>query len=123
MEKIKTAKRSLEVYNFSLFDKNDMNTRMDYCSINNNDLYDVLKNNIPQYFENIGPEKLSKKTIKIDNDGANIIFKSNSKLRIITGKIKIGNILVAPEHPRQNIGQIHAPRHTTTERISAIHHG
>lgn len=91
MEKIKTAKRSLEVYNFSLFDKNDMNTRMDYCNINNNDLYDVLKNNIPQYFENIGPEKLSKKTIKIDNDGANIIFKSNSKLRIITGKIKIGD--------------------------------
>jgi hypothetical protein len=93
MEKIKIAKRSLEVYNFSLYDQNDMNTRMDYCNINNNDLYDVLKNNIPQYFENIGPEKLSKKTIKIDSDGANAVFKSNSKLRIIT-KLKLEMMMV-----------------------------
>ena len=91
MEKIKTAKRSLEVYNFSLFDKNDMATKIDYCNINHNDLFDILKANMVQYFENIGPEKLSKKTIKIDSDGTKPVFKSNSKLRIITGKLKIGD--------------------------------
>jgi hypothetical protein len=91
MEKVKTAKRSLEVYNFSLFDKNDLATKIDYSNVFNNDLFDVFKNNIVQYFENIGPEKLSKKTIKVDSDGTNPIFKSNSSLRIITGKIKIGD--------------------------------
>lgn len=91
MEKIKTVKRSLEVYNFSLFDKNDLDTRMDYCNINDNDLFDILKKNMTQYFENIGPEKLSKKTIKIDSDGEKPIFKANANLRILTGKVKIGD--------------------------------
>lgn len=91
MEKIKTAKRSLEVYNFSLYDKNDLNTRVDYAKIYGNDLFDILKNNMTQYFENIGPEKLSQKTIKIDSEGEKPVFKTNSNLRIITGKIKIGD--------------------------------
>lgn len=91
MEKTKTLKRSLEVYNFSLFDKNDKDTKIDYCNVNNNDLFDVLKNNIPQYFETIGPEKLSKKTIKVDSYNNQVVFKTNSTLRVITGKIKIGD--------------------------------
>lgn len=91
MEKIKTAKRSLEVYNFSLYDKNDLKTRVDYANIYGNDLFDVLKNNMPQYFENISPEKLSQKTIKINSEEEKPVFKTNSNLRIITGKIKIGD--------------------------------
>jgi hypothetical protein len=91
MEKTKTAKRSLEVYNFSLYDKNDLQTKIDYCNVYDKDLFDILKNNITQYFENIGPEKLSQKTIKIDSEGNNPIFKSSSDRRIITGKIKIGD--------------------------------
>lgn len=91
MEKIKTAKRSLEVYNFSLYDKNDLKTRVDYANIYGNDLFDILKKNMTQYFENIGPEKLSQKTIKIDSEGDKPVFKTNSNLRIITGKIKIGD--------------------------------
>lgn len=91
MDKVKTAKRSLEVYNFSLYDRNDLETRVDYTNIYGNDLFDVLKNNMPQFFENISPDKLSQKTIKINNEEEKPVFKTNSNLRVITGKIKIGD--------------------------------
>lgn len=91
MEKTKKARRSLEVYNFSLYDKSDLETKIDYSNVNGLDLFNILKDNIPEYFQNIGPDKLSQKTIKIDIDDKTTVFKSNPKLRILTGKVKIGD--------------------------------
>ena len=34
MEKTKKARRSLEVYNFSLYDKSDLETKIDYSNVN-----------------------------------------------------------------------------------------
>lgn len=84
-------KRNLEVYSFSLFSNEDLKTKVDYCDVFGKDLFELLKNDIVSFFDSLGPDQLDRKTINIDSIDNKPIIKTNSTLRLITGKIKIGD--------------------------------
>ena len=84
-------KRNLEVYNFSLYKSDDLKTKIDYCDVFGKDLFELLKKDIITFFDSLGPEQLNKKTINIDSVNEKSVLKTNSTLRLITGKIKVGD--------------------------------
>ncbi len=84
-------KRNLEVYNFSLYSGDDLKTKVDFGNVFGKDLFELLKKDIITFFDSLGPEQLNKKTINIDSVDDKSVLKTNSTLRLITGKIKIGD--------------------------------
>ena len=83
--------RTLEVYNFSLFDVNDLATKVNYSNIDGKDLFSVIKENILTFFEGIGPLNLGGRTIRISSENNSPVLKTNLKLGLITGKVNIGD--------------------------------
>lgn len=84
-------RRTLEVYNFSLFDVNDLTTKVNYSNIDGKDLFLIVKKNILPFFESIGPLNLEGKTIRISSENNSPILRTNTKVGLITGKVNIGD--------------------------------
>lgn len=83
--------RNLEVYHFSLYSIDDLKTKVDYSNIYGKDIYEILKADLIQFLDDLGPDQVFGKTINIDNVEGKSVLKSNNTLRIISGKIKVGD--------------------------------
>ncbi|PWA05417.1 hypothetical protein [Flavobacterium psychrotolerans] len=83
--------RNLEVYHFSLYSTDDLKTKVDYSNIYGKDIYDILKSDLIKFLDDLGPNQVFGKTINIDSVEGKSVLKSNNTLRIISGKIKVGD--------------------------------
>jgi hypothetical protein len=87
--------RKLEVYTFIAHPNRKPNEKVLLEDVYSKDLFEILKKDFADYVDTFPPDKIEKKTTKIEKvnkDGiTKSIFKNHDTLRYISGKIKIGD--------------------------------
>jgi hypothetical protein len=87
--------RRFEVYTFIAHPKRKPTENISLEDVYGNDLYEKLKNEFADFVDTFPPDKIEKKTTKIEkilvDEKIKSIFKSKDLLRYISGKIKIGD--------------------------------
>jgi len=85
-------KRKLEVYTFNLFEKRKPDTKIDFKDVFGKDLFSTVHKGLINFLDDLPPKFIGGKTIKIAQNGnGKSILEKNESLKIISGKLKIGD--------------------------------